>query len=65
MGDIEVDQITKCFGTFCAVSELSLSVEHGEVFGLLGPNGAGKSTLICMLTTLFPPTSGSGSGEWV
>ena len=59
MDDIEVEHITKCFGSFCAVSELSFSVEHGEVFGLLGPNGAGKSTLIRMLTTLFPPTSGS------
>ncbi|HTG62604.1 MAG TPA: ATP-binding cassette domain-containing protein [Terriglobia bacterium] len=59
MGDIEVERITKCFGSFCAVNELSFSVEHGEVFGLLGPNGAGKSTLIRMLTTLFPPTSGS------
>lgn len=59
MADIEVEQITKCFGSFCAVSELSFNVEHGEVFGLLGPNGAGKSTLIRILTTLFPPTSGS------
>src|SRR5215472_4008297 len=59
MVDVEVEQITKCFGSFCAVSGLSFSVEHGEVFGLLGPNGAGKSTLIRMLTTLFPPTSGS------
>ncbi len=59
MGDIEVEQITKLFGSFCAVSELSFSVEHGELFGLLGPNGAGKSTLIRMLTTLVTPTSGS------
>ena len=59
MGDIEVERITKCFDSFCAVNELSFSVEHGEVFGLLGPNGAGKSTLIRMLTTLFPPTTGS------
>jgi ABC-2 type transport system ATP-binding protein len=59
MGDIEVEQITKRFGSFCAVSELSFSVEHGEVFGLLGPNGAGKSTLIRILTTLVTPTSGS------
>ena len=59
MGDIEVERITKCFGSFCAVNELSFSVEHGEVFGLLGPNGAGKSTLIRILTTLFPPTTGS------
>src|ERR1700756_1171804 len=59
MGDIEVERISKCFGAFCAVSELSFKVEHGEVFGLLGPNGAGKSTLIRMLTTLVPPTSGT------
>lgn len=59
MFDVEVDKLTKCFGDFCAVKELSFSVSHGEVFGLLGPNGAGKSTLIRMLTTLVPPTSGS------
>jgi ABC-2 type transport system ATP-binding protein len=57
--DIEVDNLTKRFGDFCAVDALSFGVEHGEVFGLLGPNGAGKSTLIRMLTTLVPPTSGT------
>jgi ABC-2 type transport system ATP-binding protein len=56
---IEVIDIKKCFGSFCAVKELSFTVEHGEIFGLLGPNGAGKSTLIRMLTTLLPPTSGT------
>jgi ABC-2 type transport system ATP-binding protein len=56
---IEVIEIKKCFGSFCAVKELSFTVEHGEIFGLLGPNGAGKSTLIRMLTTLLPPTSGT------
>ncbi len=59
MFDIEVENLTKCFGDFCAVDRLSFTVEHGEVFGLLGPNGAGKSTLIRMLTTLVPPTSGT------
>lgn len=59
MSAIEVLEIKKCFGTFCAVDRLSFSVERGEIFGLLGPNGAGKSTLIRMLTTLIPPTSGS------
>jgi ABC-2 type transport system ATP-binding protein len=59
MYDIEVEDLTKCFGDFCAVDHLNFSVEHGEVFGLLGPNGAGKSTLIRMLTTLVPPTSGT------
>ena len=55
---VEVDNLTKCFGDFCAVDHLSFTVKHGEVFGLLGPNGAGKSTVIRMLTTLVPPTSG-------
>src|SRR5215467_14265359 len=59
MFDVEVEKLTKCFGDFCAVKELSFTVSHGEVFGLLGPNGAGKSTLIRMLTTLVPPTSGT------
>src|SRR5258706_7678163 len=59
MADIEVNQITKKFGDFTAVDEVSFSVEHGEIFALLGPNGAGKSTLIRMLTTLIPVTSGS------
>jgi ABC-2 type transport system ATP-binding protein len=56
---VEVIEIKKCFGSFCAVKELSFTVEQGEIFGLLGPNGAGKSTLIRMLTTLLPPTSGT------
>ena len=59
MAAIEVENITKCFGGFCAVDGLSFTVEQGQVFGLLGPNGAGKSTLIRMLTTLLPPTSGT------
>jgi ABC-2 type transport system ATP-binding protein len=59
MLDIEVEDLTKCFGDFCAVDHLRFAVAHGEVFGLLGPNGAGKSTLIRMLTTLVPPTSGT------
>jgi ABC-2 type transport system ATP-binding protein len=58
MADIEVENLTKRFGAFCAVDSLSFAVDHGEVFGLLGPNGAGKSTLIRMLTTLVLPTSG-------
>jgi ABC-2 type transport system ATP-binding protein len=56
---VEVLEITKCFGAFCAVDRLSFNVEREEIFGLLGPNGAGKSTLIRMLTTLIPPTSGT------
>jgi ABC-2 type transport system ATP-binding protein len=59
MPAVEVENLTKRFGAFCAVDGLSFAVERGEIFGLLGPNGAGKSTLIRMLTTLVPPTSGT------
>jgi ABC-2 type transport system ATP-binding protein len=59
MPDIEVQNLTKRFGSFCAVDDLTFGVNHGEVFGLLGPNGAGKSTLIRMLTTLVLPTAGT------
>jgi ABC-2 type transport system ATP-binding protein len=58
MDAIEVENLTKRFGDFCAVDRVSFAVAHGEIFGLLGPNGAGKSTLIRMLTTLVVPTSG-------
>jgi ABC-2 type transport system ATP-binding protein len=59
MAAVEVENLTKRFGDFCAVDHLNFSVEHGEIFGLLGPNGAGKSTLIRMLTTLVPPSEGT------
>src|SRR5262250_313775 len=58
MLDVEIENLSKYFGSFCAVDKMNFNVKHGEVFGLLGPNGAGKSTLIRMLTTLVPPTSG-------
>ena len=60
MNAIDVRSIVKKFGDFTAVNGISFAVENGEIFGLLGPNGAGKSTLIRMLTTLLPPTSGTG-----
>ena len=55
---IVVDHITKKYGDFTAVDDVSFTVKQGEIFGLLGPNGAGKSTLIRMMTTLLPITSG-------
>lgn len=55
---IVVDHITKKYGDFTAVDDVSFAVQQGEIFGLLGPNGAGKSTLIRMMTTLLPITSG-------
>jgi ABC-2 type transport system ATP-binding protein len=59
MNAIEVEKLTKRFGDFTAVNEVSFNVAEGEIFGLLGPNGAGKTTLIRMLTTLTPPSSGT------
>ena len=56
---IEVKNLTKKFGDFTAVDDISFSVRPGERFAFLGPNGAGKSTTIKMLTTLLTPTSGS------
>lgn len=56
---ITVTNLTKVFGSFTAVKDISLSVEKGKIFAFLGPNGAGKTTTIKMLTTLLRPTSGS------
>jgi ABC-2 type transport system ATP-binding protein len=58
---IELVQITKKYGPFKAVDNLTLSIRKGEIFGLLGPNGAGKSTTILMMLGLTEPTSGSVS----
>jgi ABC-2 type transport system ATP-binding protein len=57
---VEVENLTKRFGDFCAVDHISFTVPEAEIFGLLGPNGAGKSTLIRMLTTLVLPSDGTG-----
>ena len=58
MNAIELHEVTKKFGEFTAVDNLSFEVRKGEVFGLLGPNGAGKTTTIKMITGLLKPTSG-------
>jgi len=55
---IEIRDLTRVFGDFRAVDEVSFSVDRGEIFGLLGPNGAGKSTTFRMLCGLLPPSSG-------
>ena len=55
---IEVHNLTKRFGNFTAVDNVSFSVAKGAIFGFLGPNGAGKTTTIKMLTTLLKATSG-------
>ena len=51
-------ELTRVFGTFVAVDQVSFEVEDGEIFGFLGPNGAGKTTTIKMLTGLLSPSSG-------
>ncbi len=57
---VQVQNLSKHFGSFHAVDGISFEVERGEIFGFLGPNGAGKSTTIRMLCGLLLPTSGSG-----
>ncbi|MFB6250549.1 MAG: ABC transporter ATP-binding protein [Halobellus sp.] len=59
MAAIELDGVTKRFEDVTAVSDLSLTVEDGEVFGFLGPNGAGKSTTINLLLDFVRPTTGT------
>lgn len=58
---IEVDGLTKTFGSFTAVDHISFKVNKGEIFGFLGANGAGKTTAMRMLSGLSKPTSGSAS----
>ena len=55
---IEAHSLTRRFGTFTAVSQLSLSVPKGFILALLGPNGAGKTTTVRMLAGLLAPTEG-------
>lgn len=58
---IEMKQLTKQFGSFTAVDQVTLDVPKGSIFGFLGPNGSGKSTCIRMLCGLLEPTSGSAT----
>jgi len=55
---IETRDLTRRFGEFVAVDEVSLSINSGEIFGLLGPNAAGKSTIIRLLAVILRPSSG-------
>lgn len=58
---IHLREVTKKFGVFTAVDNVSLSVSPGQIYGLLGANGAGKTTLIRMMCGLLTPTSGRGT----
>ena len=56
---LEITQLTKKFGSFTAVNDVTFSVEKGNVYGLLGPNGSGKSTTLGMILNVINPTAGS------
>lgn len=58
---VETSHLTRSFGSFIAVNDVSLRIEAGSIYGFLGPNGSGKSTTIRMLCGILAPTSGSGS----
>ena len=58
MGILEVKNVTKHFGGLVANSDVSFSVERGQVYGIVGPNGAGKTTMFNMISGTFHPTSG-------
>ncbi|MCQ2285534.1 MAG: ABC transporter ATP-binding protein [Bacteroidales bacterium] len=61
MYSIEVEHLTKKFGDFTAVNDISFKVEEGEIFGFLGANGAGKTTAIKMMCGLLQPTMGKAT----
>lgn len=56
---IEVRNLTKRYGTFTAVDDISFTVEKGQILGFLGPNGAGKTTTMRVITGFMPPTGGT------
>ncbi len=58
---VTTQDLTKRFGSFCALDRCNLRIDRGEVHGLLGPNGAGKTTLIRLLMGFLAPTSGSAT----
>jgi len=59
MSIIELENVTKTFGTVVAVNELSLSVPKGSIYGFIGPNGSGKTTTIRMIMKIFYPDAGT------
>lgn len=55
---LECRSLTKTYGNFCALSDINLTLNRGQIVGLLGPNGSGKTTLIKLINGLLTPTSG-------
>ena len=58
---IQVSHLTKYYGDFLAVNDLSFEIQDGHVYGFLGPNGAGKSTTMNIMTGCLSPTDGTVS----
>lgn len=55
---LEIKNICKNFGGVNALTDVSIKINEGEIYGLIGPNGAGKTTMFNIITSMFPPTSG-------
>jgi ABC-2 type transport system ATP-binding protein len=60
MNVVEIENVTKTFGEYAAVNELSLSVPQGSIYGFIGPNGSGKTTTLRMIMRIYHPDSGRG-----
>src|SRR3954452_10111279 len=59
---VDIRNLTKQYGKFTALQDLSLTIERGSIYGFIGPNGAGKTTTMRILATLLEPTAGQA---WV
>ena len=55
---LQIDKVNKHFGGVAALTDVSLSIQPGEIYGLIGPNGAGKTTFFNVMTGLYTPDSG-------
>src|SRR3972149_4180260 len=60
---VEVSRLTKYYGDFCAIQNVSFTAQRGEILGLLGPNGAGKTTTMRIITGFMPSTEGTANVE--
>lgn len=56
---VSLDHVSKSFGEFTAVDDVSLEIKQGEIFGIIGPNGAGKTTIVNMICGMFAPSNGN------
>ena len=56
---LQINHLTKKFGSFTAINDVSLNLEQGKIIGLLGPNGSGKTTLLKLMNGLLTPNEGT------